>query len=233
MGTKLSQALQEYGIQALWYVTHLANLVSIVEHGILSREEIYRKNLQFEDISNLRVQRRRTGYHGYVPFFLVPNTPMLYVCWQRHSGAIAVIEADIQIADFRGVQFSNGNIADSETNIYSDPKDLENLDWEVIHAPWGAYSPEWKRKRSAEILVPQFVPQKYIKCIHLNSIEEWWQGANLKKWGPELEKIAFRLHPKPFLRDDFMKKYFKFDLTENGVWGKVSRKSYLKGYTGT
>lgn len=218
MGTKLSQALQEYGIQALWYVTHLANLVSIVEHGILSRAEICRKNLQFEDISNWEVQRRRICYHDYVPLFLVPHTPMLYNCWRIHGGAIAVVEVDIQIADFRSVKFSDGNIASSGTNIYSDPKDLKNLDWKVIRAPWGAYSPEWKRKRSAEILVPRFVPRRYIKCIHLNSRKEWWRGANQEKWRPELQKIALRLHPKPSLRDDFMKEYFKFDLTEYGVW---------------
>lgn len=230
MGTKLSQALQGYGIQTLWHVTHLANLASIMEYGILSREEIHRKNLQFEDISDPSVQRLRTGYHNYVPLFLVLSTPMLYVCWQRHSEAVAAIEVNIQVADFKGVQFSDGNIAASKTNIYSDPKNLQNLDWEVIRAPWGAYSQEWKRKRSAEILVPQFVPREYVNRIHLNSREEWWQGDNAKKWKLELQMIGFKLHPKFSLRDDFMKEYFKFDLTENGLGLKVSRRSYFKGY---
>lgn len=164
---KLSSALQEYGVKALWYLTHIANLSSILNNGILCRNEISQRGIEFKDISDPKVQRWRKKTYDYVPLFFADNTPMLFVCWQKFPNEIILLEIDLRIADTEGVLFSDGNIASQETKIYKNFQDLANLDWKIILDRRGAYGKEWKRKRSAELLVPKRVPQEFICCVHL------------------------------------------------------------------
>ncbi len=163
---RFSSALKRYGVRALWYVTHINNLPSILQYGILCRNEVLKQKLDFKDISDPSVQRWRRWTHNYVPLFLVDNTPMLYVCCQKYPNEIILLEIDLTIADTKGVRFSDGNIASCETKVYENPRDLVNLDWKIILDRRGAFGKEWKRKRSAELLVPQRVPQEFVRCIH-------------------------------------------------------------------
>lgn len=163
----LSLALQRYGVKALWYVVHINNLLSILKNGILCRNEVLRRNLKFKDISYLSVQKRRTEFHNYVPLFFADNTPMLYVCLQNDPERIVLLEIDVDVANLEGVIFSDGNVASNNSKIYKNSSDLAKLDWNTILNSDPAFYDEMKRKRSAELLIPNTVPSQYIRCIHV------------------------------------------------------------------
>ncbi len=151
------------------YLTHLDNLESILENGILSRDMCHALRISPSDISDGRVQSRRHEFHGCVPLFFADNTPMLWVVMKKLGDKIALLEVDKAVLRTPGAMFSDGNLASCVTNLYENEAALANLDWHIIYNRRGAYSPEWKRVRSAEVLVPDEVGPEHILAIHVAS----------------------------------------------------------------
>lgn len=51
--------LKELEIKSLWHVTDFRNLESILEHGLLSRNDCKAKGIEYIDSSNQEVHRKR------------------------------------------------------------------------------------------------------------------------------------------------------------------------------
>ena len=184
--------LKKFGIYYLHYMTHIDNVVSILEKGILSYNLVSQMHIEHRDIADQGVQQNRNkkvpltqlSIHEYVPLYFATQTPMQYVITQSAATkgrSIVCSTKDLifldldasQIFGQPGVIFSDGNAARaSETKFYADPADLVKLDWETINCPgdyYGSsgkcYNPEWKRKKSSEVLVPGKVSPQYISRI--------------------------------------------------------------------
>lgn len=69
--------LNDLGIQFLYHMTHKSNLENILRNGLLSHTKAYSKGLTKTDISDERVNRRRSTVHNYVPFYFNPKNPMV------------------------------------------------------------------------------------------------------------------------------------------------------------
>lgn len=173
----LSQQLASYRVSSLWNVTHLDNLESLLSCGIICRNST-RQMQGVVDISQQAVQaRRRTTHnavqgttfepHAHVPLFLADNTPMLYVT--SNDKKVILLEVSTEAADAPGVCFSDGNIAADAHGLYTDPKDLATLDWSIIRSRRAAFWPESKRKRAAEVLIPQVCSAKFFKQVHVQA----------------------------------------------------------------
>ena len=158
--------MQNYlDMKSLWYITHINNLESILKNGILSHKECQEMGIRHMDVSDHDVQKRRKEFHDYVPLFFATNTPMLYVVLSKSAQIVLLEISTLVLSNYR-VKFSDGNIASSDTMIFTDLRDLEKLDWEIILSHNPAYWKEWKRKRSAEVLVPERIPPNYIVGVH-------------------------------------------------------------------
>lgn len=73
------------------------------------------------------------------------------------------------------LKFSDGNAACNNTIFYNDIKDLEKLDWGIIKNVRKAFSPEYKRRKSAEVLVKDKIEHMYISylsCCNQRAKEE-------------------------------------------------------------
>lgn len=92
---------------------------------------------------------------------------MLYVTAKAHGERVCLLEIAVNVCHRPGTLFSDGNVANSETSIFSDSENLCRLDWEIICSESAAWGRDWKRVRSAEILVPQMVEPDYITAIHI------------------------------------------------------------------
>jgi len=125
----LSEHLAHFGATRLWNVTHLENLKSILEQGILARNALP-DGQTVRDISDQDAQSRRTKMrvhdsdllvdpHDYVPLFIADNTPMLYVVSQ--SPEVILLEIQSAVADGDGVFFSDGNVASQYANLFPSP----------------------------------------------------------------------------------------------------------------
>jgi hypothetical protein len=77
---------------------------------------------------------------------------------------VAIVEVGIEVFGLAGVVFCDGNARSAETREYEDLADLGELDWSVLNTP-DAYSREYKRKKSAEVLIPGVVPTRYISRV--------------------------------------------------------------------
>lgn len=163
--------LNRYGINSLWYISSIENLKSILFHGILCRNVCQERKLGFADISDLSIQKRRTEFHSYVPLFFAHNTPMLYRVVEEKGEEIVLLEISPGIMLNDGVKFSDGNIASGETRIFDNLNNLEQFNWEVIFRPSGPLYGDWKRIRSAEVLVPNKVDSNEIVFIHVQTDE--------------------------------------------------------------
>lgn len=171
----LSVHLRNYGVTSLWNVTHLRNLASLLERGILCWNDTNQVPDRV-DIAERQVQQRRgpryyatlritVNPHAHVPLFFADNTPMLYVT--SSDNAVILLELRAEVADAPNVFFSDANVASEFHQLYSDPADLANLDWDVIKDRRGARYPDWKRKRSAEVLIPTCCPASMISKVHV------------------------------------------------------------------
>ena len=175
-----SEHLAKHGVVDLFYLTSFKNLESILERGILCRQSA--KKYQTDDISLEDVQRLRKAYHSKVPLFFASNTPMLYrVCTKDgRNYDVVMLEISPDVANRAGVSFFDENAAASGANEYSDPNDLDKLDWHIILrrvAYWG----RWLSIKAAEIHIPEVCPASYIRQIYFQS--------NLSNGRSKLSKI--------------------------------------------
>lgn len=165
---KFSECLKSHGVTALWHMTHLNNLESILEKGIFCKNSV-KSRAAYNDISDAYVQGRRGEAHNFVPFYFADNTAMLYNVASA-DGKVIMLQVSTEAADCEGVLFSDGNVAANATRIYNDPAKLSELDWGMIQARHRAMFGEWKRIRMAEVLIPSHCASSFIRVVHVQSL---------------------------------------------------------------
>lgn len=75
------------GIEGLYYITHVDNIISILENGILSHSLIESKGINHQKIYNASVVNRRSGRKvigektlwDFANVYFQPRNPMMYV----------------------------------------------------------------------------------------------------------------------------------------------------------
>lgn len=170
---------------ALYYITRIANLPSILTHGILSHALVQERDWQpntlyDEDIVAWRQQRPMPGEASlweYANLYIQPRNPMLYrVIAEQGVEQVAVLEVSPEVMRLPGALFTTGNAARRESQILPMTKWNEHAT-EIRHLTereWWSEIDGSKRGIMAEVLVPRFVPPQYIKAIHVanNAIRE-------------------------------------------------------------
>ncbi len=164
--------LDFYGIEAIYHMSHIDNVSSILKYGLLS----HGNGLTKRDISNRKVNRRRAmrepiygqSIHSYVPFYFNPKNAMLYY-HKAIQEDIVIFAFNKELITESGTLFTDGNAASDNTQFFNNLQDLSQLSWRCLNDnySWVAY-PDGRRMRMAEVLVPQKVStsrvQKIICC---------------------------------------------------------------------
>jgi hypothetical protein len=154
---------------SFYYIAAYENLESIMEHGILSRENILKKpEISFVDPSeqNCQIRRSSKDLHDFVPLFINPRNAMQYR-YLKEGRKIVILEIDEKIVETKGAKISIGNASkfDSKQIDYS----LENykkLDFKTIFKKSWYGNSRTKSLMQSEILIPEKIPTKYIKAIY-------------------------------------------------------------------
>ena len=177
-----------YEIEYLFHITHVNNLQSIHRHGLLSHNRSHSGGYTKVDIANpevIGIRARKTVQisdralhhyssgrllHDYVPLFFTPKTPMLHNRKEMQDDiAILCLSAALLLGGI--VVFTDGNAANSSTAFFNDLRSIDKLDWKCIRSksstPWieAQDFEEWKRKRSAEVLVPHHISFSEVQRI--------------------------------------------------------------------
>ena len=170
--------LTEYGITDFFYFSMIDNLESLLEYGIIPKNEVIKQGLNYASFAEESVQGRRhvreiklsnhveVTIHDVAPVYLVPRTPTLSARREIQKRIFfIVISADILAEEDIEFAFSDGNAASKETSIFNDLNKLENIPWDVLKANYWNDFPDGKRKRNAEFLIFPRIGPEYFKRI--------------------------------------------------------------------
>lgn len=181
MAKPLYYRIQEaYQLGPASHFTHIENLESIVQRGLSSKRQL--EAIKYTDLSDKGIQEVRaektvldTGrtLHDYVPIYFGVKTPMI----MKHDSLneqLIYLRFSLDILSMPGVVFTDGNARSDETKFFKfDGIDsLKVLDCQAINAFKWADDADKKRRKQAEILVPNqiaFSQVLNIACFSGNS----------------------------------------------------------------
>lgn len=164
-------------IRALYYITHIDNLPSILERGILSHEQISAARISCTRLYDpLIVERRKSIFTSarkslwhYANLFFQPRNPMLYrVIDEIGIQNLAVLRVSNTVLQEQGIFIADGIAANNSTHIYPRSEGLEILQTQqetIQSTAWVSWmnDGELRRKLMAECLVPDQVKPEYIQ----------------------------------------------------------------------
>jgi hypothetical protein len=167
-------------------ICHILNLPDLLQVGLCTKHHPL-ANQNFVPIGNneiinvrdtTRIKIAGYGLIGeYVPFYFTPRSIMLYNIVTGHRAPvvptvprnqIVIIRSRIeQLIEAHRYFFTDGQANDAATDHFSDLKDLDKIDWEIIHNSNFSKDGDFDRPRryQAEFLVHNHVPVSAIESI--------------------------------------------------------------------
>ena len=199
--------MQNPNIRNLYYITHIENLPSILEKGILSHEKIEEEHIQAARIYNTDIvnsrREKNTPTHkslwSYANLYFQVRNPMMYrVVHQKGAKDLAVVSVAKEILQTSGVFITDGNAANAPTQFYFPADGLKMLrqQWKIVQNEWWNNLDGSKRKIMAECLVPDSVAPEYIDSVYV--ADEETQATVSKKIG--VSSISVIPEPKMFFQ---------------------------------
>ena len=194
-------------IRNLYYITHIDNLPSILEKGILSHERIENEQLQPARIYNTDIVNRRKekstpdqkSLWRYANLYFQPRNPMMYrVVHEKGPKNLVVVSVAKEILHTSGVFIADGNAANAPTQFYFPANGLKMLQqqWKIVQNEWWNTLDGSKRKIMAECLVPDSVAPEFINSIYVP--DEETRGSISRKVGSR--SISIIPEPKMFFQ---------------------------------
>jgi hypothetical protein len=177
-------AIQAHGIEYLYHMTHIKNLPSILEKGLLSHNQAH-KQCTLVDISNQAVNAKRANkypvdgisLHSYVPCYFAAKNPMSSKL-RNYANEMVILKINPEILYLKGMIFSDGNAASCQTKFYKKLKKLNKLNWACLQGYWKGFE-DGSRLRCAEVLIPERIGTEYIEQIAVNSRESYFDVLQL------------------------------------------------------
>lgn len=169
-------------IRNLYYITHIDNLSSILERGILSHEQIEKERVQpariyHTDIVNRKREKNtpdRKSLWSYTNLYFQARNPMMYrVVHEKGAKDLVVISVSKKILQIPGIFITDGNAANDPTQFYfpSDGLKMLGQQWKIIQNEWWNNLDGSKRKIMAECLVPDSVSPEFINSVYVTDEE--------------------------------------------------------------
>ena len=170
--------MRNLDIKNLYYITHVDNLLSILERGILSHQRIEEEGLQPAHIYNTDIVNRRRKKNtpdrkslwSYANLYFQPRNPMMYrVVHEKGARDLTVISVTNKILHAPGVFITDGNAANDPTQFYfpSDGLKMLGQQWKIIQNEWWNNLDGSKRKIMTECLVPNSISPEFINSIYV------------------------------------------------------------------
>lgn len=199
----------------LHFITPHSNLTSLLQYGIQShrRAEIGRRKglLQAASIAMQEVQDIREGVrvpggrelHDYANLYLCARNPMMFKRKDSHA-ELCVLRLAPTVLEIEGAIVTDRNAAAGICRFWNAAEGLKNINREMVFADdWRHPNDQiayYKHKaiKCAEVLIPNFIPPKYIVGAYVSCGET---ADKIKEITPDLsidinEKLFFREEPK-------------------------------------
>lgn len=164
MSKSLSQIINEkYQVWVAHHMTHIDNLRPILQSGELRSYNLmcgqnYR-NLANEDVqagrAAITVDVSQRPLHDYVPLYFGFKTPMVATN-QAHNENLIFLRFSLDILSTPGSVICDGNARSLSSKFYlfNGPDVFSKIDVVAVRSVKYARDPELKRKKQAEVLIP-------------------------------------------------------------------------------
>jgi hypothetical protein len=163
----------------LQFITHIDNLASIFEHGILSHNQMAAR--QHVSVAMQAVQDRRSQkvvpggrpLHDYANLYICARNPMMFVRRGQHEN-LCVLSISATVLDIPGTVITDQNAASNYVRYAAAPDGLAHVDRALTFARnWthpGDQIAEWRHKaaKCAEVLVPDSVQPDRILAVYVS-----------------------------------------------------------------
>ncbi|MEH1994808.1 DarT ssDNA thymidine ADP-ribosyltransferase family protein [Nostoc sp.] len=163
-------------IKSLYYITHIENLPSILQRGILSHKAVEELGVSYTPIydSGIVSKRKdkstpaRSSLWEYANLYFQPRNPMMYrVVHEKDKRDIAVVGVKPDVFGAAGGLITDGNAANDPTQFFAIKEGIEILQkqWKIIQNEWWNDLDGSKRKIMAECLVPKQISPELVHSI--------------------------------------------------------------------
>ncbi len=166
-------------VKSLYYITHIDNLPSILQYGILSHRQVDARKIPFTPVYNPEIVANREGRSTpdrkslweYANVYYQPRNPMLYkVLSETDKNDVVIVGVNPQVVDTKGAFISLGNAASSLSPLLDIQAGLQSIHaeyWQIINSDWWKIEDGTKRKIMAECLVPNGIPPTEIHSVYV------------------------------------------------------------------
>lgn len=174
--------MQKPDIRNLYYITHIDNLPSILEKGILSHERIEDDQIPFARIYNteiVNVRREKStpdqkSLWSYANLYFQPRNPMMYrLVHESGVSNLAVLGVSEKVLQTPDIFISDGNAANTPTQFYPISSGLKVLrrQRKILQSEWWNTLDGSKRKIMAECLIPDSIGSEFINSVYVANEE--------------------------------------------------------------
>jgi hypothetical protein len=169
-------------LKELHYITPIANLASIVEHGILSHrrtDALKHTSVAMQEVQDIRAKKTVPGgrpLHEYANLYINGRNPMLYVRLGQ-VGEIVVLRVTPDVLDLAKVVVTDRNAASTWVRFAPASSGLAIVDESYTFADYWTHPEDpieqWRHKSMmcAEVLVPDVVPTSYINGAYAVTLD--------------------------------------------------------------
>lgn len=163
-------------IKSLYYITHIENLPSILQRGILSHKAVEELGVSYTPIYDSEIVSKRkdkstparSSLWEYANLYFQPRNPMMYrVVNEKDKRDIAVIGVKPDVLAAVGGLITDGNAANEPTQFFVIKEGIEILQkqWKIIQNEWWNELDGSKRKIMAECLVPRQISPELVHSV--------------------------------------------------------------------
>lgn len=167
-------------LSELHYITPIANLTSILKHGILSNRraaKLHHESVAKPEVQDIRAKVKVPGgraLHEYANLYICARNPMLYKRQDVHK-SLCVLRVNTSVLDLAGVIITDQNAASDYRRFMAAPAGLSSIDEGMVFAEYWTHPDdqiaEWRHKsvKCAEVLVPDSVDPTYILGAYVSN----------------------------------------------------------------
>jgi O-acetyl-ADP-ribose deacetylase (regulator of RNase III) len=172
---------QSTRVGQLHYITHVDNLSSILERGILCHSRIEEAGIPFTPVYDAQIVQSRSERHvpdgrslwDFANLYFQGRNAMLYrVLYEKPESDVAVVSVRpdiLNVCDY----ITTGNAASSQSEILPAKSGLKIVSQlrKVFGQEWWSELDGSKRKMMAECLVAGAIPADYIQAVYVASYD--------------------------------------------------------------
>lgn len=179
-------------------ITHIQNLPSILEHGIVSHQRAMR--LMHESVAMQEIQDRRSSVvlpngrklHTYANLYVNARNKMMFKIRERHR-ELCVIRIDRSVLLEPGIVVSDQNAASDRVRFGAGVDGLKRIDREYIFAQYWNHPEDqiesWRHGSAmcCEVLVPDRLPPHFILGVYVSGADS---ANELRERFPDLDVVV-------------------------------------------